>query len=588
MVDKTNKEKMEKAGKGERPLIQPLAVAIVCAVFIILILIMGMLDLQRLDRTLVGFLEDRALGITGVVQRLAQENLSNLVEASRREKTQPSTGLDQPYSPQKLLISALVEIGREVDNRWKADRLSEEYLRRYADEKRVLVIAVLDKQGRLVFMSRDLPDDYWDDGIAPHPGRGELTIDMLQKWGATGKIGFVALKRRDGSGTVIVALDPEGLRFWGIKVSIDKAISELGEGKGQGLSYFMVLDLKERVVAQSGQVPEPWSPGEMETGEILAGRRAVTSRKVVYLERQILDVAAPLVLNGQLAGIFRLGLDREGAEKILADNRQNVFIYMGLTILIALLSLWLLYTNQNRHLAGIVAMERRLEKAERLSALGQLAAGVAHEIRNPLNAISMATQRLQRDYVLKGGGQDEEFARLVTVIRDEIRRLNGIIEEFLTFSRSRRLDLREFPLVEVLQKIVSLVTEEAETRGIRLETSWPAASPVIPMDVDKLQQAFLNFIKNAMESMDGGGRVSLEVAEARGGWVSVRIADTGCGMTEEEVERIFSPEYTTKEKGLGLGLPLAHEIIRGHGGEIRVSSRKGEGTVFEILLPGKA
>jgi signal transduction histidine kinase len=105
------------------------------------------------------------------------------------------------------------------------------------------------------------------------------------------------------------------------------------------------------------------------------------------------------------------------------------------------------------------------------------------------------------------------------------------------------------------------------------------------MDMDKLQQAFLNFVKNAMESISGEGSITLSIRKPKKGWVTIRIADTGCGMTTEEVDRIFNPEYTTKEKGLGLGLPLAHEIIRGHGGEIRVLSRKGEGTTFEILLP---
>jgi signal transduction histidine kinase len=254
-------------------------------------------------------------------------------------------------------------------------------------------------------------------------------------------------------------------------------------------------------------------------------------------------------------------------------------------MLIAFLSMWVLYMNQNRHLAGIISMERKLEKAERLSALGQLAAGVAHEIRNPLNAISMASQRLKRDFVPADEGKIKDFQTITGVIRDEIRRLNGIIEEFLTFSRSRRLDLREYPVTEVLQKIVNLLDEEVRQKGIILETHWAEPSPVIPMDMDKLQQALLNFTKNAVESISGAGKVTLTVGAEKKGWIDVRIVDTGCGMTAEEIERIFNPEYTTKEKGLGLGLPLSHEIIRGHGGEIRVTSQKDVGTTFEILLP---
>jgi signal transduction histidine kinase len=298
-------------------------------------------------------------------------------------------------------------------------------------------------------------------------------------------------------------------------------------------------------------------------------------------------MAAPFVLNDKIAGIVRIGLERETMERILAENTRNMFIFSVLVMLIALLAMWLLFHNQNSHLAGIVEMERKLDKAERLSALGQLAAGVAHEIRNPLNAVSMASQRLKRDFVPEDEGKSREFESLAGVIRDEIRRLNGIIEEFLTFSKSRRLEFHDYPVTDVLQKIANLIHEEAAAKRIDIRTHWSGDGVVIPMDMDKLQQALLNIIKNAMESIDGAGAIDIAVSGNAKDRISVRISDTGCGMTSGEVERIFSPEYTTKEKGLGLGLPLAHEIVRGHGGEINVFSELGKGTTFEITLPVK-
>jgi len=240
-----------------------------------------------------------------------------------------------------------------------------------------------------------------------------------------------------------------------------------------------------------------------------------------------------------------------------------------------------------RDLSELQHLRKEVERSQRLAAVGSLAAGVAHEIRNPLNAISMASQRLKREYVPADEEKRAEFGTLAGVIRDEIRRLNGIIEEFLTFSKGRRLELRDCPVQEILGKIVTLISEEASAKGISLRTDWGNKPIVIPMDRDKLQQAVFNLVKNAMESISGEGIVTLSVRNAEKGRVSVRITDTGCGMTTEEVDRVFNPEYTTKEKGLGLGLPLAHEIIRGHGGEIRVLSRKGQGTTFEILLPSE-
>ena len=145
--------------------------------------------------------------------------------------------------------------------------------------------------------------------------------------------------------------------------------------------------------------------------------------------------------------------------------------------------------------------------------------------------------------------------------------------------------MSNFSVTEILQKIVSLIREEASARGITIETKWRETPALISMDINKLQQAFLNLIKNAMESMTAEGEIIITVDKEGKNYIVVSISDTGCGMTTEEIERIFNPEYTTKEKGLGLGIPLACEIIRGHGGDIRVISRKGKGTTFEVVLP---
>jgi signal transduction histidine kinase len=346
-----------------------------------------------------------------------------------------------------------------------------------------------------------------------------------------------------------------------------------------------IIDIEGKLLSSIGLPVKALSNSDFKIKEILSGKLKIDHRKLDFDNNKILDTVAPLYIDKKIVGIIRIGLDRGSMDKIIAENRQNIIVFVGIVVIVALLSMFLLYHDQNRHLAGIIEMERRLEKAERLSSLGQLAAGVAHEIRNPLNAISMATQRLKRDFVPGDQSKVDDFQNLSSVIRDEIKRLNGIIEEFLTFSKSRRLELSEFSVVEVLQKIVSLIREEASARGVTIETKWHQTPAVIPMDINKLQQSFLNLIKNAMESMPGEGKITITVDKEGKNYIVVSISDTGCGMTAEEIERIFSPEYTTKEKGLGLGIPLASEIIRGHGGEIRVISRRGEGTTFEVVLP---
>jgi signal transduction histidine kinase len=129
--------------------------------------------------------------------------------------------------------------------------------------------------------------------------------------------------------------------------------------------------------------------------------------------------------------------------------------------------------------------------------------------------------------------------------------------------------------------------EEAGSRGIIIKTEYNDNNVMVSMDMDKMKQALYNILKNAMESIPGEGIVSVSVEPNGKDKISIRISDTGAGLTDDELDRIFNPEYTTKEKGLGLGLPLAHEIIRGHNGEIRVKSTVGSGTTFEILLPAE-
>lgn len=565
--------------------LQPLAIAIVCAVFIGLILITGIMDIRRLDNNLVSFMENQGLSIVGVLQKLTQENLNSLRQTQQTTVEKGSVPVTA-FSPKQYLITEMKNFAVEVDKQWKADRLSEDYLRKFALEKKLWLIAVLNDRGDVVFQNRLFPSEAGKAATPEAGGERNIGRELIRQLVAR-KVPFVALQRRDKSGIVIIALDREGQRYWATKVSIEKVIEELGEAQGQNLKYIVVMDQQEMVFGRAGEMPEKWDKSDVLMSGVFSGTRKILSRKTSHNGKSLLDIAAPLYLDDQVAGVVRLGLDREGMDRIIQENRRNIFIFMAVVVLITLLSMWILYRNQNKHLAGIIEIERRLEKAERLSALGHLAAGVAHEIRNPLNAISMASQRLKREYVPADDEKSREFHTLAGVIRDEIRRLNGIIEEFLTFSKSRRLELHEYPVTDVLQKIVNLMREEAASKGITMETRFSDSPAIIPMDVDKLQQAFLNFIKNAMESISGEGSIVIAVEPSGKDRISVKISDTGCGMTSEEVERIFNPEYTTKEKGLGLGLPLAHEIVRGHGGEIRVFSGPGSGTTFEIILPSE-
>jgi signal transduction histidine kinase len=228
-------------------------------------------------------------------------------------------------------------------------------------------------------------------------------------------------------------------------------------------------------------------------------------------------------------------------------------------------------------------MRERLHRSERLSSLGELAAGVAHEIRNPLNAIGMAAQRLQREYG-EAAGEKDSFEKLTGVIRDETRRLNGIIEGFLGLSR-RRLSLRRGSAARLLGNVIELIRDEASGRSLFIEQQREGPDTFVYMDEDKMKQALLNIARNAMDAADRGGSVRFSLEKSGRDHLSITVHDTGPGISPEDLRQIFNPHFSTKEKGLGLGLPIAYEIVRAHGGDIRVRSRPGEGTAFEIVLP---
>ncbi|HON58633.1 MAG TPA: ATP-binding protein [Smithella sp.] len=572
----------QKARSYNDPFLQPLAVAIVSAILVTLILTTGFLEIKRSEKNLIAFMEDQALSTVGVLQRLTEENLKNIVTFP--DKKSPRTAADVSDEYKRWMDNALTALLVRLNNEWAKGKISNEYLHKFAIDNNLFYVGLLDAKGNAIYQSHPLSIELLDD-VAPLSGKKITTLELIEKLTLQKKIlGYIALTRKDNRGTVIISLDGHGIVYWSLKVAGEKGMNKIGEG--HGILYMQILNEQKKLLSTVGQSAPPLLETDFNFKDILEGKIKIASRKVDYGGNKILDVVAPLMADKKIVGMVRMGINRSSMDKSLMENRRHIFVFMFFIIVVALLSMWLLYHDQNIHMAGIVEMERQLEKAERLSSLGQLAAGVAHEIRNPLNAISIAAQRLKRDFVPSDPQKSADFQNLSGVIKDEIKRLDGIIEEFLTFSKSRRLEFSNYSITEVLQKIVNLIREEANARGITIETDWRQAPSTIPMDVNKLQQALLNIIKNALESItEAKGKVTITIDKEGKNYLVVKISDTGCGMTEEEINRIFNPEYTTKEKGVGLGIPLAFEIIRGHGGDIRVISRKRKGTTFEIILP---
>lgn len=236
-----------------------------------------------------------------------------------------------------------------------------------------------------------------------------------------------------------------------------------------------------------------------------------------------------------------------------------------------------------RDLTEIRELRQAIRRKEKLAAIGGLAAGIAHEIRNPLSSVKgMAT------YFKNRAGDDPEARQAAELMVQETNRLNRVISELLEFARPSKIHARPTDINAVLDHSIRLIRQDAEQQGIELKISRGENLPPADIDPDRFVQCLLNLYLNAIQAMDSGGVVLVETAAGGDGRVVIRVSDTGPGIKEEDTGRIFDPYFTTKADGTGLGLAIVHKIVEDHGGEITVKSAPGQGTVFTVFLPASS
>lgn len=303
------------------------------------------------------------------------------------------------------------------------------------------------------------------------------------------------------------------------------------------------------------------------------------------------DKMMPPELDGraEFSRMIRL-LERRGyvndAEAVrLAKDGRRVLVSVTRTALKNVAGEFVGFSAIMRDITERKRMEQRLIHGERMTALGELAAILAHEIKNPLNSMVINLEVLRGHLAGIEPETRDKAGKYMRVLTDEMNRLNKVIRGFLDFAKPVAMTLSEVPLNDVLRDLVDLVQHQATKTGVSIHLELAPALPTVTGDAGQLKQAFLNLVLNAFHAMPNGGTLRLATSLTPERAVKASVTDVGAGIPESELLKIFDLFYTTKSEGSGLGLPTVQRIVQTHGGKIVVESKVGSGTTITLLFP---
>jgi signal transduction histidine kinase len=241
----------------------------------------------------------------------------------------------------------------------------------------------------------------------------------------------------------------------------------------------------------------------------------------------------------------------------------------------------------NEMLAGLRSkrdLEEQLQRAERSAVVGRVASGIAHEIRNPLNFINLSIDHLREAFAPKDEPQRATYTHILMTIKDELARLNRLVSDFLSYGRPAKLKLREIDARALIEEVRDLINTQAEQQGVKVSIEQNGARDAkLYGDAEQIKTCFSNLMINAIQAMPDGGALNISL-QPDNSHLEIKFADTGSGIAPEAMEQIFEPYYSTKDTGIGLGLPLTKKIIEEHGGQIDVESEPNRGTTFTVTL----
>ena len=468
--------------------------------------------------------------------------------------------------------------------------LNREGLERLLRENDIAALEILDSAGnRVVSLGNPAVRDTTLLGDAERRVLGGYADEELIGFRESGYRGgqlFCAVVKRPGGGAVVVAVQALEMLEFRKAIGLGTLFGDMGNR--EGVRYIVLQDTLGIVAASRNVTEMNRISDDPFLGEASSGGNF--TRHFESAGGPVFEIVKPLVVDGVDLGLLRIGLDTGVIEAIRSRAvRQFLVLFLASALSGAFLFIFLmlrqnyrmLNREHDRMLRNVRSMEEQARRSERLASMGKLAGGVAHEIRNPLNAISIIAQRLAAEFTPSEGAG--EYRQFLKTIGTEIDRIRLIVDHFLAYLRPPDLRLETVDIAALARESARVIEEPARAAGIDLRVE---AEPGLTCfcDSNQMKQVFLNLLLNAVDAVHADGEVGIRAGryDSR---VEITVTDTGPGIPREIRKHVFDPYFTTKDHGSGLGLSEVHRIVSAHGGSVAVENGETGGAVFTISLP---
>ena len=506
-----------------------------------------------------------------------------------------------------LIAQRLLDNARLIDELLQFPRTDERMLQQIAAANHLSKIELLDPQGKPLPQlpapnARHMQEMMERMGKLPAPDskeqrRAMMTFMWGRRWNLPqeqaqppariaekkfwqGSVFGVAIGANSFPGIIAIHANADYIVNFRKQIDIQKQIEELSNEPD--IEHISLVDKDFKVLADTDPRRVNGSPNDPLLGRIKSNPGSAQG----IVERpdgtRHFDVVKTVNINGSPIGFLEIGLSLAPMEAAWQRSLRSTAVF-GLGILVVgILGMAVIFYNQRGYLENVRSLEQEIHRQERLSELGNLAATVAHEIRNPLNSISMGMQRLKAEFTPTEDA--EEYAHFLDLMRNEVRRLNGIVEQFLALARPLKLQREQVDVGEFFRDVAALLEAEAKAANVRIELEIAPDLPLLRADRNYMKQLLMNLLLNGIQAMPSGGALTLQAGMEKES-LRFSITDRGIGIAPDKLSKIFDPYFTTKANGSGLGLAIARRIVDAHGGKITAESQPGQGSCFRVWLP---